>query len=176
MSPLVDKLSTILGRAIEHDYQMQGKSVDVSLIMKQSQAISGELVATYPNITAQELEDIVPLVRRLYSFINFHNINRAMQSEEFRSLKNELSKTRAPLSIAQDYNIDLASPLYTCVAKELYEKLKPSHTLYSCQLEYEKAIDELQIFQMANQVEAQMLQAGYDSDTPIEAIPKEFLR
>tara|TARA_R110001592_G_scaffold26400_1_gene98917 strand:+ start:3814 stop:4344 length:531 start_codon:yes stop_codon:yes gene_type:complete len=176
MTELERKIGVMVGREIEYDYQMQGKEVDGTILMKQSQAIGVELVATYKDIQAQHLADIFPLVRRMYSFINFHNLNRTLQSSEWTQLKSELFKQRQPKALPNQNLTDIATPLYTSIANMLFERVRRPFSDFGNMVDYEKYYEDSGVFKMANKVCNEMMLEGADKDTPIKEIDERFLR
>ena len=176
MSALVGAMSQIIAEGIEHDYQMQGKSPDRVLILGQAQAIAKEMEATYKNLTAQGLVDIIPLVRRQSSFINFNNINKAMQSPEWTQLKSELFKQREPKALPNQNLTDIATPLYTSIANMFFERVRRPFSDFGNMVEYEKYYGDSGVFKMANKVCNEMMLEGADKDTPIKEIDERYLR
>ena len=176
MTELEKVLGTIVGRAIEHDYTMQGKLVNSSDIMRQSQAIGIELVTTYKNLTAQHLTDLVPLVRRMFSFINFNNLNKTLQSPEWTQLKADLYKQREPKALPNQNLTDIATPLYTTIAQILFERVRRPFSDFGNMVDYEKYYEDSGVFKMANKVCNEMMLEGADKDTPIKEIDEGFLR
>ena len=176
MSALVGAMSQIIAEGIEHDYQMQGKSPDRVLILGQAQAIATEMEATYKNLTAQGLVDIMPLVRRQSSFINFNNINKAMQSAEWTQLKGELYRQREPKALPNHNLSDIATPLYTSIAQILVERIRRPFSDFGNMVAYEKYFEDSGVFKMANKVCQDMMSEGADKDTPIKDIEERFLK
>jgi hypothetical protein len=176
MTELERKLGVMVAREIEYDYHMQGKEADGTILMKQSQAIGIELVATYKDIQAQHLEDVFPLVRRMYSFINFHNLNRTLQSPEWTQLKSELFKKREPKALPNHNLSDIATPLYTSIAQILVERIRRPFSDFGNMIAYEKYFEDSGVFKMANKVCQDMMSEGADKDTPIKDIEERYLR
>ena len=176
MSALVGAMSQIIAEGIEHDYQMQGKSPDRVLILGQAQAIAKEMEATYKNLTAQGLVDIIPLVRRQSSFINFNNINKAMQSAEWTQLKGELFKERE-IKVLPNYSTNgIGTPLYLSIGNILIEGVRRPYNTFSGKVAYEDYINGSGVFKVLKKVYDQMISEGADHEKQITQIEERYLR
>jgi hypothetical protein len=169
-------VSGLIIEGIEHDYTMQGKTPDHNTIALQGQTIAKEFLSIYKNVTAQHVHDLLPLVRRMYSFINFNNMNKAMQTPEWTQLKGDLSKQREPKALPNQSLTDVATPLYTSIAQILFERVRRPFSDFGNMVDYEKYFEDSGVFKMANKVAQDMMSEGADKDTPIKEIDERYLR
>ena len=161
---------------LDKDAQMMGKSYDSDKLASQGAIIGQEIVLMYPEITAQQFFDMIPLVRRMHNgYFNFVNITKTFQSEEYRQYKEQLSRDREPKRVALEHKTDIALPLYTTIANMLREELIPTYKSFGNMVDYQNYFTECDFFKRVDWIESQMIKNGADSNKPIYKIPPELL-